>query len=375
MPQALPPVDPNVKLPSRVTAASQAADAMHAQAYQTPEPAPQPQPQPPSSPTEAPAAAAPPAPQPLPPAAPQPEPPAPSAPQPAPHPQPAAERAPAAGDLSQEEWRHRYLSMEGRYKQAAQSLGGMQEQMSEMGDELMRMQAALEQQRNQQPRAPQPVRLPAPEQYLTPDEIQAYGPELLSVIQRAARAALMPDMQNLQTGTQQAISQVSQRVQQVSQVTLYTMLDEQVPTWRLINNDQRFKAWCSLPDVYSGQLRGKLLKDAFQAGQAARVIAFFKGFLAEEQATGQLPDPSVQPQPPAVPRTPAIPLDTLTAPGRAKPAPGEQPGAPADKPIFTRAQIAAFYTAVRQGQYHGRDNDKNALEQQIFAAQRDGRVR
>jgi hypothetical protein len=371
MPAPQPPADPNVKLPPGVAKQAAAAEAAHAQAYHT-DPALQPQPQP----APAPAADALLVPQPAPPQAHQPEPPAPVQPQPAPQPQ-AGDRAPAAEELTPEQWRHRYLSMEGRYKQAATSLGGMQEQMAELGDELMRTQDALQQARQGRGPAPQPQ--PQPSRIgsgapagLTPEEVQAYGPELVDVIQRAARAAIMPDMQNLQSGVQH----VGQQVQQVSQQTLYANLDEQVPEWRSINLDPRFKAWCNLPDLYSGQLRGRLLNAAFKSGHAARVTAFFKGFLAEEQATGQLPDPSIQPQPLAVPRQPTIPLEMLTAPGRAKPATGDNaPGAPSEKPIFTRNQIQAFYSAVRQGVYAGREPEKAATEQAIFLAQKEGRVR
>jgi hypothetical protein len=105
------------------------------------------------------------------------------------------------------------------------------------------------------------------------------------------------------------------------------------------------------------------------------VIAFFKGFLAEEQATGQLPDPNVPQPAPQPPRVPAVPLEMLAAPGRAKPNGGDTPAASADKPVFTRGQISAFYTAVRQGLYAGREAEKNATEAAIFAAQNDGRVR
>ena len=117
-----------------------------------------------------------------------------------------------------------------------------------------------------------------------------------------------------------------------------------------------------------------MLNTAFRAADAPRVIAFFKGFLNEEVATGQQPAP----QPPASPqtRTAAVPLDTLAAPGRAKPATGaDSTSAPADKPIITRAQIAAFYDQVRRGAYAGRDADKARDEAIIFAAQREGRTR
>lgn len=374
MPKALAPADPNVRLPSNVSAASARADEIHRQTYAQPA-EPQPQPEPTPAPGDPPVPE--PAPQPVPPPAQPPEPqapPAPPAPQPAREPAPQPQSGtPPAEELTADQWRHRYLSMQGRYQQTAQSLGSIQEQMQEMGDELMRSQHEIE--RLRAAPAPNSGPLPAaPQQFLTQEEINAYGPELIDVVQRAARAAIMPDLQNLQGGVQAAVKQIGQRVQKVTVGSVEHQLDAALPQWRQINLDPRFKQWVSLPDVYSGQVRGKLLHAAFQAANAPRVLAFFKGFLAEEQATGQLPDPqAIEPAPP--PRSAAIPLDSLAAPGRPRPASGSLPAASADKPIFTRNQIAEFYRAVREGLYAGRDGDKNATEQAIFSAQREGRVR
>lgn len=353
MPTPLPPVDPDVKLPPSVAAAGARADALHAQVYANPPTPGQDPPEPPTShatavplvPPQAPPLASPP-----------------PAPVDAP---PPADRTPAAADLTADEWRHRYLSMEGRYKQSAQSIGVMQEQLSELGDELMRTQQALPRRAN----PPQQPQLP-PEPLVTAEEIKTYGPELIDVIQRAARAAINPDLQNLHNG----VRQVSQRVQVVSTGSLYENLDREVANWREVNISPRFKQWCALRDVYSGQVRGQMLNAAFTAADAPRVVAFFKGFLTEEQATGQLPDPSLQPPVPLAPRQAAVSLESLTAPGRAHPAGGDQP-LPVDKPIFTRAQITAFYRQVREGYFNGREADKQATEKAIFAAQNEGRIR
>lgn len=357
-PESRLPIDKDVKVPDSVSKAAAAADAIHAQAYPK-QAAPQPN-QPP-----APAAGDPPAPQPAPQPAPPPaqsaEPPAPQPPQPA----PSADAYPDKhANLTADQWRHQYLSMRGRYEQAVQSIGGLQEQLTEMGDELMRVQRAP------QARQPQPAPVPvAP--LVTQEEIATYSPELIDVVKRAAREAVMPDLQNVHSSVQQ----VSQRVQRVSTETVYDALARAVPDWQAININPEFRAWCGLRDVYSGAVRGKLLQAAFQAADAPRVIAFFKGFLAEKQATGQLPNPSAPPQPPQAPApAPALSLEMLVAPGRAHPAGGDT-ALPVEKPIYSRQQIAAFYTAVRQGVYAGRDQEKQQLEQAIFLAQREGRVR
>ncbi len=122
-----------------------------------------------------------------------------------------------------------------------------------------------------------------------------------------------------------------------------------------------------------------MLNAAFQAADAPRVAAFFKGFLAEEVATGNAPAPQPEPGITSPPRQAAVSLDTLAAPGRAKPASGDS-SVPADKPVFTHAQIAQFYRNTREaglgkGPYAGREADRKRDEVAIFTAQAEGRIR
>ncbi len=101
---------------------------------------------------------------------------------------------------------------------------------------------------------------------------------------------------------------------------------------------------------------------------------FFKNYLTEAQATGQIPTPSVQPAAQQAPKPPAIPIGTLVAPGTARPATG-QGQVPPDKPVFTLGQIREFYSNAGRARYVGREQDRQNDEQEIFAAQREGRVR
>ena len=336
MPDTLPPVDTAVSVPESVRRAAAEAEARHKAAYQTPDPVvsgetPAPVVDPATAAVADPAA-----------------------------PAPDAAPAPVAAPQGEVDWEARYNSMKGRFDQSQRTIGSMQGQMSELGDELVRTQSLLT------PR--QPLQQQQPARLLTDQERADYGTELIEVVQKAALEAVAPEITTLKQQNQQ----LRQKVAQQDQQGIFAALDQAVPNWREINESDRFKAWCRLPDLYSGVLRGRLLNDAFRAGQAPRVAQFFRGFLTEEVATGQQ---SVT-LPSAVERTAAVPLETLAAPGRAKPATGaDSTSAPADKPIITRQQIAAFYDQVRRGAYAGRDADKARDEAIIFAAQREGRTR
>ena len=356
-PDAKLPVDNEAPVPPAVAAAARAAEAAHAAAYQTQPVAP---PAPIAPPVEPPAPIAPPV-----------EPPAPVAPPAHAAPRRAAEIPDEGAPGSYE---HRYHAMKGRYDQSQQQVGSLQGQLSEMGDELMRVNQLIQmnpQDRQQAMRPGMPSPGQAPRRLLTDDDVKTYGPELIDFVKRAANEAVAPALDQ----TQSQVRQVSQRVGQTAQAGMMDQLGTSVPDWQPINVDPRFKAWCGSRDIYSGQLRGKLLNAAFQAADAPRVIAFFKGFLNEEQATGQLPVLDAPAAAIPAPREAAVSLDSLAAPGRPKPAGGDRPAGAADKPVFTRVQIASFYTAVRQGAYNGRQADKDKDEAAIFAAQREGRVR
>src|ERR1035437_7060808 len=281
--------------------------------------------------------------------------------------QPVAE--PPAGE---DNWEHRYRSMKGRYDAAQQTIGSMQEQMSQLGDELMRTQTLVQGRPVQQQQRQQP---PAPvAKLITPEDEVAFGSELIDLARRAAQETVGPELDALKNQN----AQLTQQARQEAQTRVGQLLDREIPNWREINSDPRFLNWLRLRDVYSGQVRKQMLNVAYQAANAPQVKAFFDGFIRDEAVTGNedlAPQLERQSETPAAPqRQAAVPLSSLAAPGRAKPASGDTPG-PADKPTFTRTQISKFYSDIRKGIYAGREADKNAMEKQIFAAQNDGRVR
>jgi hypothetical protein len=374
----LPPIDTNVKLPKSVIDAGAKAEAIYQAAYpQTEQVPPEIAQEQPVAPQEPPAQEAPVDTQEAAPApaqeqiTPQ-EQPLVAQEQPFVQEQPAPQQtSPADQDdenVPPEQWRHRYLSMRGRVEQQRNIIAGMQDQMAQMGDELMRLQQHVE-------RPPTAEQI---EKYITPEDEQNYGSELIDFARRAAQDAVAPKLQGLERENEE----LRQQVIQDKRRSMFTELDREVPEWRGVNQAPAFKRWLSLRDIYSGSVRNKLLNDAYRTADAPRVVSFFKGFLRDaaiasgQQSAPQLADQPQPPNPAPQPRQPAIPLATLAAPGRPRPASGtdmlsvQQP----QTPSFTRAQIASFYNDVRRGVYYGRENEKAELERQIFAAQNAGRV-
>jgi hypothetical protein len=254
--------------------------------------------------------------------------------------------------------------MKGRYDASQGVMAQMQEQMALMANELTRTQAMLNQ--------PNSTQAPQPHTLVTEDDRRNYGDDLIDLTKRAAREAVEPEL----NAVKQENQQLTQRLVQQQQQGVINALDGAITNWREINRSPRFRQWLSLPDIYSGVVRKQMLDAAFAAASAPRVLAFFKGFIDDEVATGNIEPPVALEQPSPAPRVAAASLETMAAPGRARPASGGNTPAPADdKQSFTRPQVAKFYSDVRAGVYRGREADKNATEQAIFLAQREGRIR
>jgi hypothetical protein len=336
----LPPVDPNVAVPARVKAEVDRAAQLHAQAY-----SPQPDPN-------------------APPVSPQPVQPVVTAPV-------APVTPPATDDRSSwdaAKWMQHAKSMEGRFRQSQETLTTLQANMSEMTDALANLQQRPPVQPRQEPVPPPLTPL------ITKEDVDTYGQDFLSVAQRAALEAVRPTLQKLEQRNQN----LERQLQNQASRTIELALSNEVPNWEAVNTSPKFKSWLRLRDIYSNRVRQDLLTEAHRAADAARVVRFFKGFLAEEEATGSTEFLTNQ-EPPrqAVPPTPSVELTSLAAPGHAKPAVGNlQPDQPANAPIWiTRGQITQFYKNVRSGVYAGREQDRLNDEAIIFDCQRNGRVR
>lgn len=286
------------------------------------------------------------------------------------------ERVPEHVPERQEEtWERKYNAMKGRFDHANNQLQHLTQQVAGLQNVIATLQQPQAPQAHQAQETAQQV-----ESMLTQEEREQYGDEFLGVVAKKAHEIVGPLKRELEDKIKHLNSQlgsVGQHVDTAAKDRMFTSLDKQIPDWREVNNDPNFVQWLQLPDTYSGAIRHNLLKEAFNRNDSGRVAAFFNGFLAEEAATAPQGQPRNQGAPSqtngsGTQQPPRTSLETLAAPGRAKSAAAQ---APAEKPIFTRAQIAAFYTAAAAGKYEGREKEKDKLEAQIFSAQQEGRIR
>jgi hypothetical protein len=283
---------------------------------------------------------------------------APGSHQPPPHPASADHRPPPSEDENSETWKSRYMGLQGRYTGSQKKIGELEEQITQMGQELLQTQQWVSRQSRAAP--------PPPQSYVTEKDVQEYGSDLVDFTQRAAVQAVAPHLQALE----QQNTELQRRLAQEARARLDMRVEAAVPNYREIDEDPRWRRWLLGIDLLSGRVRQQLLNEAIASANAPRVISFFNGFLAEEAATGHSePAPSSRSF-----REPAIHLSSLAAPGRARPATGGDALMPSDRPTYTRAQIKQLYEQHRRGAYVGREAEWARQDADIIAAGKEGRV-
>lgn len=346
-------LDQSVKIPRAVTAAAARSDEIHKAAY--PSEAPPANGNEPSPPQETPPA------------------PAPSAGDAPPAPSPSIPPATA------EDWKGRYDAMKGRFDTQAGQLQNQAARIASLESMIATMSRPAETQ-------PQPQNKPPASKRVKPEEVEEYGADFVDVVQRAALDIVQPLIDDAVAKTRAEfktdLTKVGTKVAAAERETavgahqrLLDALDKALTNWRVINKHPKFLNWLNLTDPLSGVIRRNLLNDAVAQGNAARALSFYRAFIAEEGDPAPAPQPTPSPAPAnGAGNGSGNGLEKYAAPGRPA-ASGSAPAGtvPPDKEIITRAQISAFYSRKAQGHYS--KEEAADLENQIFAAQRDGRIR
>ena len=179
-------------------------------------------------------------------------------------------------------------------------------------------------------------------QYLTQQDVQDYGADLVNFSQRAAYDAVAPKLQALESQH----AELQYRFAQEARARLDMAVERAIPNYRELDQHPDWHRWLLGIDPLSGRVRQQLLDDAKASGDAARCIAFFRSFFSRPQS--------------------AVGGGAQAAHGRTRSAPSGQ--------IYTRSQIQKLYDQHRRGAYNGREAAWQEQEADIIAASREGRI-
>ena len=274
---------------------------------------------------------------------------------------------------------HKYKVLQGKYNAEVPRLTAQLKDSNELVAELRQRLNNLESLIATMKATPAPEETPSTPSGpagITDEERAQFGPDLIDVIERAAAAKIMPQVEQSIAPVKQTVEQVSQTASQQQESMAVSArektlasLEAAVPNWVEQNEDPAFLQWLNEHDAYAGVPRGQLLTQAFQANDANRVIAFFKGFQTENAV--------VTPSEPAPPKTePQVKLEEQVAPGTPKPGTISAPDE-SGKRQWSRNDISAFYAQKNEYVKKGQPvpDELQKLERDLIAAQAEGRIR
>lgn len=288
--------------------------------------------------------------------------------------QPSGTNEHSAGeDPNSETYAQRWRTLQGQYNAEVPRLRNANK---EMQSRLAQLEQLLSSIQNAQPAAPA-AQQPTSQRLVTDDDVAEYGDsiDMMRKVTREEVGSLLGKIaqleQTVQTLTQNVSGNVIPQVQRVAQQQaasveerFWSTLAQRVPNWQQINNDQDFQSWLLDIDPLTGTSRQTHLEIAQRDLDVNRVVAFFNTFTA---ASGKF-----TPQANAQPTRSVSELEKQIAPGRSR----GSSGTPANQTSksYTPDDIKKFFNDVRAGKYKGREAERDRLERDIFAAQREGRI-
>lgn len=272
-----------------------------------------------------------------------------------PTPVPPTPPAPPTDD----QWRHRYLTLEGKYKAEVPRL---HQQVKDLSAQLAEAIAKIE---TVTTRTPEPPKARTP--LVTDKDAETYGSDLLDLIKRQAQemfadreAELLKTIDRVVADNEalkQKFATVTKSQEATGQQVYLSKLTQLVPDWETINADPAFLTWLGEVEGLSGMPRQAFLDDAFSAADANRTAAIFNAFKSTR---------------PAAPVPPRSDVQRQVTPGKSK----SVPATPAnDTRQWTHSEIDQFYTDVRSGKYRGKVEEAARIEAEIDLAVAQGRVR
>jgi hypothetical protein len=267
--------------------------------------------------------------------------------------------APQPSELEVE--RHRNSVLQGKYNSEISRMTGI---VQALQDENNRMLRRLEEARS----AP-PAQTTAPQAQantvVTQKEREEYGEELISLMERIAGARSGAEIQRLNAELNQlrgAVSQTVQVAQKSATDAIYEALNKFDPRWEITNVSQEFLDWLEVPDTITGIVRKNALSNAFQTGNATRVVAIFKAFKEDSYRGSGHSANQGQPQ---------VNRNDLIAPGQPRGGSGEAPNGTSGK-IWSEQEIDDFYSRVQRKRIS--DDERKATEADIHKAMIEGRI-
>jgi len=267
------------------------------------------------------------------------------------------------GDSAEKTLEQKYKTLQGMYNAEVPRLHAEKRELANRVQQLEHLFSSM----STQPAAEQ---TPA-QKLITEQDIEDYG-DSIDVMRRVFREEMSSkdaEISELKQLVRQMQGTVVPRVHELSQN--YAVSNEQrfwsdlqaaVPDWQDINANKEFQSWLLEVDPLTGVTRQTYLDDAQRNLDVRRVVNFFSAWKGNTGGYDARTDRAAQS---------ASELERQVSPGRGRSGGAKPQG---EAKTYTPEDIRKFFTDVQKGKYRGKEAERDRLERDIFAAQREGRI-
>ena len=263
----------------------------------------------------------------------------------------------------------RYKTLQGMYNAEVPRLHAERRELSDRVNQLEQLLSTMQQQPNK-PEESIPEE-PAPK-LVTDADVEEYG-ESIEVMRRVSKEetlaaqkkleALEKQIESLQSNVIPRVEQVAASQVKTSEQAFWSELSTTVPDWRETNDSQDFQNWLLEIDPLTGVSRQTYLEDAQRNLDVGRVSNFFNTWKENNGGVS-----NAQPNRKAQASTE---LERQVSPGKSKST--GKPQSNSGK-TYSTDDIKSFFDEVRKGNYRNKEEERDRIERDIFAAQREGRI-
>lgn len=267
------------------------------------------------------------------------------------------------GDKTEKTLEQKYKTLQGMYNAEVPRLHAEKRELASRVQQLEQLIATMN---------ARPAQQQAPVQKLiTEQDVEDYGDsiEVMRKVFREEMSSKDAEINELKQLVRQMQGTVVPQVHQLSQnyavskeQRFWADLQTAVPDWQDINGSAEFQSWLLEVDPLTGIPRQTYLDDAQRNLDARRVANFFSAW---KGMTG-VPDARTHRE-----AQPASELERQVAPGKGRSG-GARPQGEAK--TYSTEDIRKFFTDVQKGKYRGKEAERDRIERDIFAAQREGRI-
>lgn len=280
-------------------------------------------------------------------------------------PAPATEQKSGA-ETQSEDFTQKYKTLQGMYNAEVPRLHQQNKEMAQRLQQMEQLLASL----STQP-APTAATQPVADKFVTDKDVEEYGDsidmmrkvsreEISQVNQRVQRIEQL--LQQMQTNVVPQVQNIAHRQQVSAEQQFWAELGASVPNFREVNSNEQFQAWLLESDPLTGITRQTYLDDAQRTMDARRVSNIFRTWLEiSGQASVAQPTGRANAE-----------LEKQVAPGRSRGT--GTPAAASKSKTYSPQDIQKFFNDVRAGKYKGREQERDRIERDIFAAQRENRI-